>query len=409
MAAAILAALAIAPYVPLLVQPFVSDDYLQIDLGRRYGPIESWPRLAEDVLYRCRATSIVLTHWTERWFGDQPLAFYVSSILMHVVNTWLVLLAGWRLGLGGVRSFVAAAFFAVYARHQEAVMWYAAMPELLVFFFFGCFLLSWDLYLRRGRAWDYGLAALWFGLALASKESAVAVVPIAAVLTWTRHKSPLSVAPLAAAAVCYAAAIFLAKSDHLHLNDGTFSLGAPFIANWARSIARLLWLSGLLGLIAIAAWRRAAWRCLKAPAIWIALTMLPYSFLLYMPRVPSRHIYLASAGLGFIVAIGLEATRRRFAGNRWLVPILAAALAAPQIGYVWFKKREQFILRAAATEGLIAEAERTEELIYVTCFPYGREVAEKALEIRLRQNPEARLVFTKSPPQGVRTYCAANP
>jgi len=409
MAAGILAILAIAPYLPLFVQPFISDDYLQIDLGRKYGPVEAWSRLADDALYRCRATSIVLTYWTERWFGDQPLPFYMSSILMHILNAWLVLLVGWRLGLGGIRSFVAAAFFAVYARHQEAVMWYAAMPELLVFFFCGCFLLSWDRYLRRGRAWDYGLAALWFLLALASKESAVAVVPIAAALAWRRDRSPLSVAPMAAAAVLYAAGIFYSKDNHLHLNDGTFSLHAPFVATWARSIARMFWVSGFLGLIAIAAWRRAAWRCLRAPALWIAATMLPYSFLLYMPTAPSRHVYLASAGLGFVVAVGLEAARRRFAGQRWVVPIIAAALAIHQISYVWFKKREQFLRRAAATEELIAEAGRTQELIYVTCFPYGREVAEKALEIRLHQKAEARLVFTKTPPPGVRTYCAANP
>lgn len=409
MAAAILAVLAIAPYLPLLEQPFISDDYLQIDLGRRYGPVEGWGRLMDDALYRCRATSIVLTYWTERMFGDQPISFYTSSMLMHVLNTWLVLIAGWRLGLGGVRSFMAAAFFAVYARHQEAVMWYAALPELLVFFFCGCFLLSWDRYLRKGGGWNYGFAMIWFVLALASKESAVAMVPIAAGLAWSRQRNPLPVAPLAVAALVYAAGIFSAREKHLHLNDGTFSLHAPFVATWVRSLAGMMWVSGLLGLVAIASWRRAAWRCLRAPALWMAVTLLPYSFLLYMPRVPSRHIYLASAGLGFVVAVGLEAVRRRFAGQRWAVPVIATGLVVAQVGYIWVKKREQFLRRAAATEDLIAEAEKTEELIYVTCFPYGREVAEKALEIRLNQKPDVRLVFTKSPPPGGRTYCAANP
>ena len=31
---------------------------------------------------------------------------------------------------------------------------------------------------------------------------------------------------------------------------------------------------------------------------------MPYSFLTYMPRLPSRHTYLASVGLAFIVAAG---------------------------------------------------------------------------------------------------------
>jgi hypothetical protein len=43
------------------------------------------------------------------------------------------------------------------------------------------------------------------------------------------------------------------------------------------------------------AWQRpAAQRLLYGAATWIAITLLPYSFLTYMPQVPSRHVYLAS-------------------------------------------------------------------------------------------------------------------
>ncbi len=406
--AAVLAVLAVLPYLPVFIQPFVSDDYVQIDLGRKYGPVAAWADLLADPLYRCRATSILLTHWTEQWFGLSPLPYYTSSVLFHIFNTWLVALAGWRLGLGRTRSLLAALFFAVYLGHQEAVMWYASLPELLLFFFCGCFLLSWNRFLQTKSIWDYGATLLWFVLALASKEGGVVLVPIAAAMAYQRRRNLLPLLPFAAGAAVYAAAIFAAKADHLHLNDGTFSLHAPFVATWARSIVRMFWIWGFLALSAIVLWRRPLWRSLRFPALWIAVALLPYSFLLYMPVVPSRHTYLASAGVGFVVATGLLAARARYHAHRWVLPLLAGILIAHHTGYIWIKKRVQFLERAEATEELVRLASQTSGLIYVNCFPYGPEVAELALKIRLNQSP-ARLVFSKSPPPGATTFCAKDP
>ncbi|MFN0104351.1 MAG: hypothetical protein ACKV2U_19970 [Bryobacteraceae bacterium] len=405
---ALLGLLATIPYLPVFVQPFVSDDYIQIDLGRKYGPIAAWGNLFEDALYRCRATSILMTHWTEQLFGTAPLAFYASSVSLHVVNAWLLLLVGRRLGMGGVRSYLAAAFFAVYRGHQEAVMWYAALPELLLFFFCGCFLLSWDAHVRRGSTVHYGLAMGSFMLALLSKEAAVVLVPIAAAMAYQRGRSVWRVAPMAVTAAIYAATIFAAGSGHLHLNDGTFSLEAPFAMTWARSIGRMFWVWGLLGVAAIALWRGRAWRSLLPAALWITVTILPFSFLMYMPVVPSRHTYLASAGVGFFVAAGLLATRARFRAHRWVLPVLLGALVAHNTGYIWVKKRQQFLERAAATEDLLRLARTTDGPIYITCFPYGPDVAEKAMEITFSQ-PASRLVWNTPPPPGVVTFCAKDP
>lgn len=403
-----LALLAALPYLPVLVQPFLSDDYVQLDLGRHYGPVESWGNLLGDALYRCRATSILLTHWTETLFGTAPLPYYSSAILLHIVNTWLVLLVGRKLGLGGIRSLIAAGFFAVHMGHQEAVMWYAALPELLLFFFCALFLLSWNSFLRRGSEWQYALAALWFVMALLSKEAAVVLVPAAAAMSFHRKSSLWRVVPLAVAGAAYALAIFAAKSDHLHLRDGTFSLHAPFLLTWARSLGRMFWVWSLLGLTAALAWNRNRWRQLIPAAFWAAVALLPFSFLLYMPFVPSRHTYLASAALGFFVAAGLIAVHRRFPAHRWAVPLLMTIVVAQNVEYIWGKKRRQFLERAAATEDLVRLARRTDGLIYITCFPYAREVAELALTIHMpdRISP---LVWDKVPPPGATSFCAKDP
>ena len=405
---AVLAVLATLPYLPVFVQPFLSDDYVQIDLGRRYGPVSSWGHLFADPLYRCRATSIVMTYWTERWFGTAPLPFYASSVLLHILNTWMLFLAARQLGLGAVRSYIACAFFAVYLGHQEAVMWYAALPELLLFFFCACFLLSWNSHIRNRSNVQFALAVLWFVLALLSKEAGVVLVPIAAAMAYQRGRSIWRVAPLAVLAALYAALIFSAKASHLHLNDGTFSLHAPFLLTWARSIGRMFWIWGLLSVLAIAFWRRRSWRSLIPAAIWMGIAFLPFSFLLYMPVVPSRHTYLASAGIGFVVATGLLVTRVRFRPHKWVIPVLLAVILMHHSGYILVKKRQQFLDRAAATEDLLALARNTTGQIYMTCFPYGRDVAELAIGITLAQ-PPSRLVWGVAPPPGVITYCAKNP
>lgn len=406
--AGLLVILAILPYAPVFVQPFVSDDYIQIDLGRRYGPVSAWGDLAADALYRCRATSIVMTNWTETLFGTTPAPYYITSVAMHVLNTVLLFLTAWKLGLGGVRSYLAALFFAVQQRHHEAVMWYAALPELLLFFFCACFLLSWNVYARRKSTAHYCLATVCFVLALLSKEAGVALVPIAGLMLYQRGRSVWRAAPLAVLAAIYTAAIFAAKSNHLHLNDGTFSLHSPFILVWARSMGRMFWVWGVLGILAVALWRRRTWRSLIPAAVWMSVALLPFCFLLYMPVVPSRHTYLAGAGVGFFVAGGIMAARSRFRSYPWVLPLLLTSIVISSTGYLWTKKREQFLVRAEATEGLTRLARGTSGPIYVTCFPYGPDAADKALEIVLNQSG-TRLIWNVPPPPGALTYCAKDP
>src|SRR6478672_6181535 len=72
---ATLAALAVLAYARSLALPLISDDYLQIALGRQYGPVTGWKAVAADALYRCRETSLILTWWTERLFGVNTTAF----------------------------------------------------------------------------------------------------------------------------------------------------------------------------------------------------------------------------------------------------------------------------------------------------------------------------------------------
>lgn len=382
-----LAGLAILAYLPVFVQPFVSDDYLQIHLARKYGPVSGWAALAQDPLYRSRATSLVLTYWTEQLFGFFPLAFYSTSVAFHILNTWLVYCLGaWR-AIGWRLSGVAAAFFAVHEGHQEAVMWYAALPELLVFLFVMLCLALWIRWVESPRWWLYAGALASFLAALASKESAVVAVallllPLSA--GGMRRRRMLWLAPFAALALVYGAIVFASQAGNLHFNDdGTFSVHSPVWVTWANSYWRLLWIWGVISLAALAAWRaRERWPVVALGLVWVALTLLPYSFVLYMTRVPSRHTYLPSVGLALLVAAGFLAFRERVAApSRWAAAALAAAILAHNVGYLWIKKRNQFLDRAAPSEALIKMARQADRPIYMHCFRYAYPIAELAVEM----------------------------
>ena len=115
---------------------------------------------------------------------------------------------------------------------------------------------------------------------------------------------------MAALAVVYALLIHASRSGHLFYHDDTFSLSAPFLTTLAISTGRLIWFWGLAAFLVLAVLRPARWlRTVTFAAVWVVITFLPYAFLTYMPRVPSRHTYFASAGLALVVAAGILACR----------------------------------------------------------------------------------------------------
>ena len=398
LALAAIAVLCLLAYWRALSLPLISDDYLQVGLSRDYGPVSGWGNLAADALYRCRATSLFLTYWTERCFGFSPFVFNVSSLIVHILNSWMVLALGtWRI-VGWRVSFFAACFFAVYQGHQEAVMWYAALPELLVFLFAMACLLFWIRWLQSvstGKVW-YAASLICYVLALFSKESAVAVVPLLGLALclertgWKRRL--LALVPFAVLAVLYFAMIYATRDQHQFFHDGTFSVHGPFWLVVPFSFGRLLWIWGLLSLLALLYWRaRQFLTLIWVASAWIVVTLLPYSMLTYMSRVPSRHTYFASAGLALIVGAAFLTFRERARTRTWAVGGLACLIIVHHCVYLWTKKQNQYLVRAAPTEVLLQRASHADGAILLGCFPYDRSVAVAAVGVRY--GPHTKVVF----------------
>jgi hypothetical protein len=385
--------MAVLAYAPAQRLPLIADDYVQIDLGRRYGDPLGWPALLDDALYRCRATSILLTRATEWLFGISRAAFNVSSLLVHILNCFLVLGLGiWR-PVGWRVAALGAVFFAVIEVHHEAIIWYAALPELLVFTFVLATFLSWVMWMcaeHQATRWYVG-ALLFFVLALASKESAVCVVGLMAVAvlthSWKDRRLWLALAPFGGLALLYFVSIYVARSTHLHFNDGTFSLRAPFWLTLFNSSTRLFWPWGYVALGAIALAGRLRLRFAWAMGAWVIITLLPYSFLTYMTRVPSRHTYLASVALALVLGIATlsiwRVVLRRGVFARSLAVAAVAGCILHNTSYLWTRKQRQFEERARATQELLEALRASDGVVEVKCFPYGPEVAFLAAAVEI--------------------------
>ena len=267
-------------------------------------------------------------------------------------------------------------------------MWFSACNETLQFLFGAGALVCWLRFLKAGdrrRFGWYAAAVAAFALALISKESAVVfgplfLLPLAGAAS--RRCAPW-VLPFLAMAALDVWSIFALRTRSFRFHDGSFSLHAPVWLVWPDNLARLFWAWGLAGLATVAMW---GWkrhrRVVTLGLVWAGLALLPYCFLLYWKRVPSRQFYLPSLGVAWIVAAAVLTLRRRFPGaRRGLTAALVAVILLANIGTLWTRKRRQFLERAQPTEQLIALARRTPGAIYVRCFPRDHSIAEEAVHV----------------------------
>src|SRR5262245_37356996 len=449
----VLAVLAILAYLPTRAQPFISDDYPSIRLALVYGPMSGWEAIAKDPVHRVRAITVTFPYLIHSLFGLQPVAFYSACILLHVLNCWLLFAAG-RWGVIGYEvSFWAAAFFAVYEGHAEAIMWFSGVSELLMFFFGFISFLCWLIFLKMGleketaRLRWLALSLFFFLPALLSKESAIIFIALFALpLLFPKPglRQALYLLPHISISVVYVIAVFTARSSSFRFQDQSFVLSAPFWVTWTKSYGAMLWFWGLSATIAMFFWSRSdrderraetikinheetkgtkrvegrgsrigdritSDRSIFDPRssildprslilisfIWMGIGFIPYMFVDYMHRIPSRQIYLASAGLAWLMGAAIVIMKERYGKNyRKLVTAVLLTILLHNVVYTWTKKRQHFLGRAQPTEQLLSLARSVNGPIFVKCFPLAQIHAEAALELILNK-PASALIWNE--------------
>jgi Tfp pilus assembly protein PilF len=158
---------------------FHYDDFHAIvdnPVVRTWDPVQYFLRFFRPVTVTSFALNVL-------WDDMRPGGFLLINLILHTLNSWLVYLIGRRL-LGSDRwATVAAVTYAVHPVNAEAVNYVVTRFSVLSSFF--AFVACWAL-LRRdeGMRGALGLAVAAFGLALLSKEAAIALLPPVVVKGW---------------------------------------------------------------------------------------------------------------------------------------------------------------------------------------------------------------------------------
>jgi len=423
---ALIGLLCFLAYAPALSIPLMEDDYSNLSMAQANGSPMSIAGVFHDPIFRVRATSYWLMFGLWKAFGLAPAAYHCASLLLHFANCCLVYgvvrLRSLTVAAAGRGSaaFWAAAFFAVHEGHQEAIMWFSACNELLLFFFGAgsllCWLLAGQQGIPRARRLGFEIAGVTaFGLALVSKESAVIWLPLFLVAAagkpdWRRSAARLM--PYIALALAAVASVWMTRAYSFRFSDGSFSLAAPFWITWPRGLARLLWVWGWLALAGIAWWRESdLWKQAGAALAWMGIGLAPYSFLTYSTQIPSRQTYVASAGLAVLFGLAMARLTLQPGAARKLAAAAAVAMVVSNVGYLWMKKRAQFLERAEPTEQLIRLARGTPGPIWVQCFPRNRYIAEEAVRVAAGRSP-AILIWSQTEAaerKATATFCSHEP
>ena len=206
LAAVIVAAMVTAAYLPAVgaSSGFVSDDFMILqrvrELGGPGGAITFFVQSYYEYFRPVGFLSFALD-WS--LWGDTAWASHGVSLLLHVLNTLLVLVVARRL-VGPRAAALAAALFGLHPAHHETVYWYAARFDLLA----TAGVLAALAILGRGRRLSCVGAALLYLAALLSKESAVTFPLVAgAFVLWVGRGDTKQLVrvfiPLVAAAVIY--------------------------------------------------------------------------------------------------------------------------------------------------------------------------------------------------------------
>ena len=123
------------------------------------------------------------------FWGLNPAGYHWFNILLHAINALMVWQLLKRLSVPG--AWLAAAIFALHPVQVESVAWISEQKSLLSLFFFLAALLTWVEFIdeQPSRLWRwYGLALLFFALALFAKTTACTLPAALLLVLWLKKK-----------------------------------------------------------------------------------------------------------------------------------------------------------------------------------------------------------------------------
>src|SRR5215475_4021599 len=122
-------------------------------------------------------------------WGLNPTGYHWINLVLHISNALLVWAVLARLKIPG--AWLAGAIFALHPVQVESVAWITERKNVLMGFFFLLTLLAWIAFIdeRTRRRWlFYGLALIFYLLALSAKTTACTLPAALFLILWLQHK-----------------------------------------------------------------------------------------------------------------------------------------------------------------------------------------------------------------------------
>jgi len=106
-------------------------------------------------------------------FGINPGMHHLTSLLIHMANSLLLMLAFYKMTNALWKSFLLALLFAVHPMHVESVAWISERKDVLSALFWMLTLISYVRYAKKPECLRYAFVLLFFILGLLSKPMVV--------------------------------------------------------------------------------------------------------------------------------------------------------------------------------------------------------------------------------------------
>lgn len=280
-------------------------------------------------------------------FGLNPMWWHVTTVLMHVLATFVVFKLARRITCRDDLALAAAVIFGVHPIHIEAVAWIAGVTEsILAVLLLGSFYFYLDWRQHKPNARSYSLAL--FAIASFSKETAVLMAPLVFCYEWIfgDHvgrlwerfwKSVKPALPYAAITVVYLSIRAIVLQGMLHpvykVDRKTDLLTIPSVLwFYVKSLVLPVRLSGfydtpyvtaptfrefflpLLLIVVLAAalflwWWKTCDRTVAFASVLLVLPLLPlmnFSVFQQGEIAHDRYLYLPSIGFCLLIAVALS-------------------------------------------------------------------------------------------------------